>query len=151
MDGKPELMKKGSDANTLLECLGVCSSTLSPFFGPITLTQTAQAVRLATGLDLDLQDLMRTAERVNTLRRAYLIKQGFTTADDILPPRFQEALHGGPSDGQKISAEEFARAKEEFYELSGWDKAGVPRKAALKEQNLEWVAADLAALDLLRD
>jgi aldehyde:ferredoxin oxidoreductase len=150
MDGKPELIKKGSDANTLLECLGVCSNTLSPFMGPITLTQTVEAVRLATGWDLELPELMQAAERVNTLRRAYLVKQGFSKADDVLPLRFSEPLQGGPADGQQISPKEFESALQKFYALCGWDKAGVPLGSTLKEQGLEWVATELASLGLLR-
>jgi len=151
MAGKPALIKKGSDANTLLFCLGGCSSTLSPFLGPITLTQTTEAVRLATGWDVSLSDLVAAAERVNTLRRAFLVKQGFTRADDTLPPRVHEALREGPSDGQAISPEEFAQALDEFYALNGWDGDGVPLRKTLRAQRLEWVEAELDSLGLLRD
>lgn len=149
MTGKPELIKKGSDVNTLLECLGVCSSTLSPFMGPITLTHITEAVRLATGWDVELSDLLATAERINTLRRAFLAKQGFTGADDALPPRVHEVLDGGPSDGQSISTEEFVQALNEYYALQGWDTDGVPLRKTLRTQRLEWVEAELESLDLL--
>ena len=45
--------------------------------------------------------------------------------------------------------EDFEKLKDEYYALRGWDAAGLPTEARLKELDLADVAADLEARRLL--
>ena len=70
-------------------------------------------------------------ERRTNLMRAYNAREGFSKEDDTLPGRMFEPLELGPSKGQAVDKMEFERAKEEYYEMAGWDPAtGNPQREA---------------------
>ncbi|MHB8991745.1 MAG: aldehyde ferredoxin oxidoreductase C-terminal domain-containing protein, partial [Chloroflexota bacterium] len=84
--------------------------------------------------------------RANTLARAFNVREGIRSRDDVLPARFAEAMTEGATAGQRIMAEDLAAARAEFYRVSGWSADGVPTEARLRELGLEHVAAQLEGL-----
>jgi aldehyde:ferredoxin oxidoreductase len=98
-----------------------------------------EAVRAVTGWDTNAWELWKTAERMVTMARAFNVREGFTPADDRLPPRIAEALDS--SSGKPIDPADVEAALPLYYEMMGWDPAtGVPRKAKLVELDIGWVA-----------
>ena len=51
-------------------------------------------------------------------------------------------MPGGPLKGKKLDEQEFRRAIELYYELSGWDQRGRPTFGKLVELNLEWLRSE---------
>jgi len=113
-------------------CLCLCN------FLPYRNDQVVEAVRAVTGWDTNVWELWKAAERLVTLARAFNVRQGFTPADDRLPPRMAEPLGpGAPIDPVAVEA-----ALPLYYEMMGWDPVtGVPRAAKLHELGIGWVTA----------
>lgn len=98
----------------------------------------ARALSAVTGVKYATGDLIRVGERVWNLERLYNLREGFTRADDTLPPRLlQEAIPDGPSKGWVNHLEPMLK---EYYRARGWDENGVPSRAKLEELGLsEWM------------
>jgi aldehyde:ferredoxin oxidoreductase len=120
----------GSLRQHLNNCLGLCN------FLPYRNDQVVEAVRAVTGWDTTAWELWKAAERLVTMARAFNVRQGFTPADDRLPPRMAEPL--GP--GEPIDPSSVEAALPLYYEMMGWDpNTGVPRAAKLYELGIGWV------------
>jgi len=110
-------------------------------YRPIELVELLNAV---TGWDYTVEDLMTTGERINTLCRAFNVREGITRKDDHLPPRFMEPLEGGPTKGQLLTNEELNDMLNNYYDICGWDiEKGIPTKEKLKELELSYVIKQL--------
>jgi aldehyde:ferredoxin oxidoreductase len=101
----------------------------------------------ATGFEVDKEDLMEAAMRINQLERAYNSRLGLTARDDILPPRFTEdPMPEGPAKGKVYDILDEIRVV--WYRQHGWDENGIPTRATLASYDLEDVAADLEMNDI---
>jgi aldehyde:ferredoxin oxidoreductase len=75
--------------------------------------------------------------------RAFNTREGFSRAQDRLPQRFFEPLPEGPAKGRQVDAQEYARALDLYYEMSGWEKStGNPTRSKLCDLSLEWLAEE---------
>jgi aldehyde:ferredoxin oxidoreductase len=129
-----------------LNSIGVCQFVWGPswqLYGP---GQLVEMVRAVTGWDITLQELVTAGERALNMMRAFNAREGFTSADDTLPPKLFKPLEGGPSDGIAITEEELASALTTYYAMCGWDSEGRPTRAKLEELGLAWVADELEAV-----
>jgi aldehyde:ferredoxin oxidoreductase len=99
--------------------------------------QSLEILQSVTGWDLTQEEMVTAAQRALTLARLFNLREGFTRADDILPPRFSEDLpkHKGlPEELQE-------RIVTEYYAEMGWDPAtGVPLPETLRALGIEQVA-----------
>mgnify|MGYP001447578552 CR=1 FL=1 len=90
----------------------------------------ARTLSAVTGIDFATGDLIRIGERVYNLERLYNIREGFTRADDTLPPRLlNEPVVDGPSKGWVSHLPEML---DEYYRARGWDANGVPKRERLE-------------------
>ncbi|MFB0537973.1 MAG: aldehyde ferredoxin oxidoreductase family protein, partial [Anaerolineae bacterium] len=120
----------------LNNCLCLCA------FLPYSNNQVVEAVRAVTGWDTNAWELWKAAERMVTMARAFNVRQGFTPADDRLPPRMAQRL--GSGSGEPIDPVAMEAALPLYYEMMGWDPAtGVPHTAKLYELDIGWVAESL--------
>jgi aldehyde:ferredoxin oxidoreductase len=100
--------------------------------------QFAKLIALSTGLIFTPKELKTIGERIYTLERMMLVKDGISRQDDTLPKRyFNEPIPDGPAHGEVISHNEFDKMLEEYYRLHCWDRNGVPRKESLKKLGLD--------------
>jgi aldehyde:ferredoxin oxidoreductase len=94
----------------------------------------ARVLAAVSGLEFSTGELIRVGERVYNLERLYNLRQGFTRADDTLPPRLlNEPSPDGPSKGWVSHLEPML---EEYYRSRGWDQNGVPKPRKLEELGL---------------
>ena len=94
----------------------------------------ARVLGAVTGIHYDTGELTRVGERVWNLERLYNIREGFSKADDTLPPRLlNEAPTSGPSEGWVVQLEPMLK---EYYRGRGWDENGVPKPEKLTELSL---------------
>jgi aldehyde:ferredoxin oxidoreductase len=89
----------------------------------------AEAVSAVLGLDLTVDDLLKTARRTRTLIRLFNVREGFARADDTLPDRlFDEPTTRGPSSGEIVDRGAFERMLTAYYDAVGWSiKTGIPK------------------------
>ncbi len=138
IDNKPALIMRYEDAFTLIDAAGLCVflSVRYVFDADVNLwpTRLTELMNLTTGAGYTPASIMQAAERVYNLERMFLVRAGFTKADDTLPPRMlAEPLTAGPTAGQVVELDQMLPI---FYELRGWDEEGVPTEAKLQELGL---------------
>ena len=124
-----------------LDTLGLCQFVWGPswqLYGP---AETVELVRAGTGWEATLDELLTIGERRINLMRAFNAREGIGKSADTLPRKLFEPLTGtGPTAGVALTPEEFAHARDTYYQLAGCDPAtGYPTPAKLAELGLEWV------------
>jgi aldehyde:ferredoxin oxidoreductase len=108
-------------------------------YGP---SETVELIRAATGWDVTIDEVMQVGERRLNLMRAFNAREGLDRTADTLPKKFFRPLAGGPTDGVALTEAEMEQAKQQYYELAGWDPAsGTPTQAKLAELAIDWVMA----------
>ncbi len=100
---------------------------------------------VATGIDVDYEQLMKAGERILALERAINLRLGVRRKDDTLPERFfKETIPTGPSKGVKLDKKKFEHMVDEYYELRGWDKkTGFIAEEKLKELEMDDILSAL--------
>jgi aldehyde:ferredoxin oxidoreductase len=130
VQGKSSYVILHQDVAAAIDSLVVCK------FAHLAVAEEyfARALSAVTGLDYSTGDLIRVGERVWNLERLYNLREGFSAADDTLPPRLlQEAVSDGPSQGWVSHLQPMLA---EYYRARGWDDQGVPGRAKLQELGL---------------
>jgi len=128
-EGKAEMVK-------LCEDLGVpCNSLVICEFVAWTLSANdlGEMVRVTTGFDFSLKELLSCGERTWLLKRGLGNMMGVTREDDRLPERILTPLKEGTAAG---SIPDVEKLLQEYYEIRGLDKEGRPRKEALLKAGL---------------
>jgi aldehyde:ferredoxin oxidoreductase len=127
-----ELLNAVCDSIGFCRFLTVFSSPHAPQY-----EQFSKLMTLSTGLVLTPKELKTTGERIYTLERTMLVKDGMTRKEDTLPKRyFDEPISEGPAQGEVILLEAFDKMLDEYYRLHGWDERGIPKKESLKKLGL---------------
>ena len=140
MDGLKEegcgvVTKIHQDACTLVDALGYCKFGI--FFCKVPLTLLADLYSAALGTKATLEELMKAAERIWLVERAFNIKMGLTAKDDTLPKRFEkEPPPDGAVKGQRVKLDVMLK---EYYEARGYDELGRPKKEKLGELGLDFL------------
>ena len=96
------------------------------------LGEAAEMLAAVTGFDITREELETAGHRIVTLRKLFNVREGWTTAEDTLPPRLLEEplavpAGGGPGIGVTLSADGLARMIASYYAAHGWtDRGEVP-------------------------
>jgi aldehyde:ferredoxin oxidoreductase len=130
-------------------------------------TLDSQLLSTVTGWEIDEKGLDHIGERIFTLNRAILMREGRKGREDDYLPEFQfvereepigdrfglhnpELLLPGKGDeiisrkGKAVDREKFEQLKDEYYQLRGWDApTGFLKKDTLKRLDLEDVIEPL--------
>jgi aldehyde:ferredoxin oxidoreductase len=135
-----ELTDWSAIANSLIWCLSA-----ERILGIRISDEVTEMLSFTTGIDFDKAALIKIAERIHTLERAFNVREGFSRQDDALPQRFfKEAVsEEGLSKGVKIDEQNLNATIEEYYTARGWDREGKPTKAKLSELGLVGAIEDL--------
>ncbi len=129
--GKAGIVSVHQNSAAVVDSLVVCKfsnmAVAEEFF--------ARTLTAVSGMKFVADDLMKVGERVWNLERLYNLREGFSRADDSLPPRLlNEPVAEGPSQGYTVRLEPML---EEYYEFRGWSPQGVPTPQKLKELSLD--------------
>ncbi len=121
--------------------LGMCA------FIPYTKKQLIELIENITGMKMSHWRLMKTVERGITLSRIFNLREGFTIDDDVLPARFNTAPSSGPLKGVTVDASDHADAREVYFQMLGWNDAGIPTRGRLAELNMLWAEKFIKEID----
>ena len=125
----------------VINYLGVCNQI------PWSYKQLTDATEYVTGWPMSFWKLMKATERGITLARIFNLREGWRAKDDILPARFfAPPIDGGPLKDVTIDPKQLAEAQETYYQMMGWDKAGIPTDARLVELKIEWAGKYLEGI-----
>jgi len=99
-------------------------------------------------MELSTDELMQVGERIVTLERLFLQREGVDRSWDTLPDRyFEEPMESGHFKGEKIDRDAFNRMLDEYYRFHGWDVAtGAPQAESLRDLGLDQVLQGEALL-----
>ena len=117
--GKAELLIDFEDRLTLMDTLILCRfyRDMYPW------ERLGEIIEMTTGLKQDKAALRKRASEISTLIRCFNIREGMKPEDDNLPKRFyKESL----KTGHWIKEEELGTMLQDYYNLRGWHKNGLP-------------------------
>ncbi len=135
-EGKAAFTKWSADFSTLLSSLTYC---IFPWIrgGAVGPTYCARMLAASTGREVTPAQLMKVGERIFNLQRMYLVNCGFSSKDDDFPAKFyDEGVPDGPIKGTRLLREDIDKLRQEYYQLRGWDRIGVPTPEKLRELDL---------------
>jgi aldehyde:ferredoxin oxidoreductase len=85
------------------------------------------------GKTIESDIFRKTGERIWNLVRMFNLREGVDSSKDTLPPRFvKEPLPDGPGKGHRLTEEDMAYMKAEYYKIRGWNENGIPLEDTLK-------------------
>jgi aldehyde:ferredoxin oxidoreductase len=141
-----EMVRYALYSQRMMSCVDAlcgCKFVYGPAWQLYSMNQLVDVVRAVTGWSVSLWELMKLGERRLNLMRAFNAREGVGAEADVMPPKMQVPLQGGPTDGVTITHEEFETARAGYYQMAGWDEAGRPTRAKLEELSIGWVADEL--------
>jgi len=143
-EGQGDVIKWNHDSTAALELAIACifpSHHLQLYDHDLIGRMLAAATGVSTLASVDFQFFV--GEKVYNLERCFNVRDGFDRKDDALPKRFYtEPLIGGVRDGQVIRKPD--AIIDQYYDLRGWDRNGIPTKKTLKRLGIEEVDKDIA-------
>mgnify|MGYP005843616913 CR=1 FL=1 len=140
--GRGQLAKEKEEFAAVLDTLGVCKFLRACFDDMFK--EIASIYTMATGIPMTGDEIATLGERVCTLKKAFNIREGWTRADDWLPPRvLEDPLPSGPGKGMVITPEELRFEIDDYYQARGWTRDGLIPQSKLIELGLEDIADDI--------
>ncbi len=144
IEGKPEGVASTQESAVIGDSLIVCR-LFESIYGLSVGHEHCRVLRLTTGRDVEVPELVRAAERIYNLERCFAVREGFTRRDDALPMRIMfESIPEGPSKGAQTKPRELKTMLDRFYAIRGWDlESGKPTQEKLNELGLDYAARDI--------
>lgn len=134
---KVVLFKNFMTWRSLNNCLVMC------LFPPWSVEQKVGIVRSVTGWEVTAFELMKVSERAINLARIFNLREGFTERDDWLPLRFFEPKTSGKLSDTSVDRQKLQKAKQTYYNMTGWNEEGAPTRGKLEELDIPWAADEL--------
>lgn len=127
----------------LFDALGMCKLLAYHCLpGVFDFETFAELIRCGLGIDLSPQEVFEVGERIITVERLFLAREGVTREDDypperyFQPTRFSEEAKETMRD-MKLDKQLFDEMLDQYYQLHGWDPVtGIPLPETLERLNL---------------
>jgi aldehyde:ferredoxin oxidoreductase len=128
-EGKAEWVKWYQDWFSVFDSLVVCKFLSFA----LNVDDFKDLINPITGWSWTAEDLLETGDRIYTLERMFINREGFDRKDDTLPDRLLKTpMPEGPVKGHVAELEKML---DEYYKIRGWED-GRPTKAKLRELGL---------------
>jgi aldehyde:ferredoxin oxidoreductase len=137
-EGKAEMVKLCEDLGLPCNSLVICEFVAWTH----SANELAEMVRVTTGFDFTVKDLLACGERTWLLKRGLGNMMGVSAKDDRLPKRILTPLKEGSAAGSVPDVEKLLR---EYYGIRGLDRDGKPKKEVLIKAGLDGLAEKLYA------
>jgi len=133
LDGHPLNAKVSQDIADVADALIQCKFTL---IAQVSFGVQAAWLSALTGWAIDSEELLRTGERMFNLKRLFNCRFGARRKDDTIP----EMVPVPMTRGYTPKGEALEDALDEYYDLRGWTRDGVPTESRIQELGIENVA-----------
>src|SRR5439155_12862626 len=138
LHGTPEaarLAVETEDRAALLDSLILCKFLRGVFTD--LFAEGADLLARVTGWDVTADELHATARRIVTAKKLYNLREGWTPAEDTLPPRFlSEGLPAGAAARAVLPRARLQEMVRAYYAARGWDEHGHVPRALIEELQL---------------
>jgi aldehyde:ferredoxin oxidoreductase len=144
-EGKPEFVKFTEDVIAIADSVSFCKlHTQWTSWGLVRMEDIAAFLSAGSGRAVDVNMLFDDANKVRTLEHAYLLQEGYTRGEQVLPEQYYETIKAGPLKGMQLTHEELEGMKTQYYRLRGWDEnTGIPTEETLNRYGLSKVVQNL--------
>jgi len=120
----PSSLKDREDLASAGDSIGICPQARQ-YFRDFT-AEAAQLYALATGIPMSAAELKQAGERIDNLKKAFNIREGWRRSDDWLPPRlFKDPISSGKAAGAVVSEKDLKTAIDNYYRARGWTSDGL--------------------------
>ncbi len=135
--GRAKFVKDIEDVYTVIDSMIVCKFSRGTYYKE--LEDFAKLYTLVTGIETTPEEMRRKGERINNLARVINVREGFSRKDDTLPWKVMNypIPDEGPSKGAYVSQEELNMMLDDYYEVRGWTRDGIPTPEKLKELGMD--------------
>ena len=135
--GRGKLVKETEDLYAIIDSLIVCKFSRGTYFDGYK--DLAALYNAVTGIEMTPEDLRMAGERVNNLGRLINIREGLTRKDDHMPWKIMNVPipDEGVAKGSYVSQEDLDLLLDDYYQVRGWTKEGIPTIEKLKEIGME--------------
>lgn len=142
-EGTPEFAARIQHFTALGDSLTQCRFVSEGGWGTEINENYTEAINLATGWELSVEDVERIGERIYNLERLINASRGVADrGSDTLPHRvMSEPIPDGPAEGMYCPPEELDEMLDTYYEFRGWNDNGHPTTGTVDRLDLEDVAA----------
>ena len=126
------------DTYNIIDSLILCKFSRGVYYEE--LKDMTKYYTLATGIKMTPEELKQAGERINNLARVINIREGKGTREyDTLPPKIMTVPipDEGVAKGACVNQKEFDIGLDDYYEVRGWTKEGIPTVEKLKELGLD--------------
>ena len=128
--GKGKLVQTLQDNRAYVDSLGICTVVRGAL--GFSDSPTGKVLEYVTGYDFT-PHLMKIGNRIYTLERLILNREGLGREDDLLPKRMEEPLPEGFAKGRFITPGMYDEMLAEYYQIRGWDNSGNPRPETISD------------------
>jgi aldehyde:ferredoxin oxidoreductase len=136
--GRGKIVMAEEDVYNIIDSLILCKFSRGTYYDG--LDDMAKYYTLATGIEVTAEDLRKAGERINNIARLFNVREGVGTRQfDTLPPKIMTVPipDEGVAKGAVVSKEEFELGLDDYYEVRGWTKEGIPKAEKLNELGLQ--------------
>lgn len=106
--------------------------------------EASRLYQVVTGLEMTPAMIREAGERICNVKKAFNIREGWTAADDRLPPRvLREALPAGPGQGVRMTEAELQAMIAGYYAARGWTAEGLIPRSKLEALGLADIAREV--------
>ena len=129
------------DRAALLDSLILCKFLRGVFTG--LFAESAALLSSVTGWDVTADELRTTARRIVTAKKLFNIREGWTPAEDTLPPRFlSESIPAGARGQALLPRDRLEAMVQAYYRGRGWDERGAVPRTLIDELRLGGLGRD---------
>ncbi|MFC2038859.1 aldehyde ferredoxin oxidoreductase family protein [Chloroflexota bacterium] len=143
--GKGPLVTAQEDFAAVLDSLIICKF-IRKCFGDFY-EEASYLYSRTTGIEMTPEELKAAGERINNLKKAFNIREGWKRDDDWLPPRlFTDPITDGEGKGTVISKDGLNHMIDDYYQARGWTAEGLIPEDKLRSLELGDSTAPLKGL-----
>jgi len=135
--GRGKIIMDLEDQYNIIDSLILCKFSRGVYYDG--LEDMAKYYTLATGIKMTAEELILAGERINNIARLFNIREGKGTREyDTLPPKIMNVPipDEGIAKGSHVNQKEFDLGLDDYYDVRGWTKNGIPTVKKLKELDL---------------
>jgi len=135
--GRAKAVKDIEDVYTIIDSLIICKFSRGTYYKEFE--DLAKVYSLITGFETTPEEMRLKGERINNLARVINVREGLSRKDDTLPWKVMNVPipDEGPSKGAYVSQEELDLMLDDYYEVRGWTRDGIPTPEKLKALGMD--------------
>ncbi|MEM2517998.1 MAG: aldehyde ferredoxin oxidoreductase family protein [Candidatus Bathyarchaeia archaeon] len=135
--GRAKAVKDIEDVYTIIDSLIICKFSRGTYYKEFE--DLAKLYTLVTGWETTPEEMRLKGERINNLARVINVREGLGRKDDTLPWKVMNVPipDDGPSKGAYVTQEELETMLDDYYEVRGWTRDGIPTPEKLKALGMD--------------